>query len=193
MTNLRTAMRRVHMRLRTAAEWLELKFSRIRYVVRSLNFTVAGPGCVMGLGVRFTGSPDVSIGPRSALRRGVWLHGPGRIEIGSRTSINDYSTIVAMEHVSIGSDVMFAPYCYILDVDHVIADPSMPIRDQGYAVSPVIIEDDVWLGAGVVVTKGVTIGKGAVVAANSVVTKDVPPFAIVGGNPAKLIKMRGAA
>ena len=63
------------------------------------------------------------------------------------------------------------------------------IKSDGIAL-PVVIEKNVWLGAGVIVLKGVTIGEGAIVGAGSVVTKDIPPKAIFAGNPAKLIKLR---
>ena len=64
------------------------------------------------------------------------------------------------------------------------------MKNQGIHTSPIIIEDDVWVGYGAVITKGVTISKGAIIGANAVVTKDVPKYAIVGGVPAKIIKYR---
>ena len=72
----------------------------------------------------------------------------------------------------------------VMDTDfHAIGDHTQPGR-----ACPVVIEDDVWLAARVVVLKGVTIGRGAVVAAGAVVTKDVPPYTLVGGVPAKFIR-----
>ena len=69
-------------------------------------------------------------------------------------------------------------------------DINIPMKNQGIHTSPIIIEDDVWIGYGAVITKGVTIRKGAIIGANAVVTKDVPEYAIVGGVPAKIIKYR---
>jgi acetyltransferase-like isoleucine patch superfamily enzyme len=85
---------------------------------------------------------------------------------------------------------MVAAFCYVLDVDHEFADPDRPIPQQGLRVKPVIVGNDVWVGAGSFILRGVTIGDGAVVAANSVVTEDVPPYTIVAGSPARAIKKR---
>lgn len=75
--------------------------------------------------------------------------------------------------------------------DHEMSRRDIPMRLQGDSVSkPVVIGDDVWIGARSIILKGVHIGKGAVIAAGAVVTKDVPEYAIVGGVPAKVIKYR---
>lgn len=95
-----------------------------------------------------------------------------------------------MEKIEIGADVMIAPRVYILDVDHRFDDRARPISAQGYEIAPIRIQDGVWIGAGAVITKGVTIGEGAVIGANSVVTRDVAPYAIIGRVPAKLIRHR---
>lgn len=67
----------------------------------------------------------------------------------------------------------------------------LPIREQGVTREGIIIEDDCWLGSGVKVLDGVTIGKGCVIGANSVVTKDIPPYSVAVGAPARVIKKRG--
>lgn len=74
-------------------------------------------------------------------------------------------------------------------LNHSYEDCTIPIREQGVSTRPIRIEDECWIGANVVVTAGVTVGKHSVVAAGSVVTKDVPPFSVVGGNPARILKM----
>lgn len=66
----------------------------------------------------------------------------------------------------------------------------IPTKEQDYMDAPIVVEDDVWIGAGSIILSGVTIGKGAIIAAGAVVNKDVPPFAIVGGVPAKVLKYR---
>ncbi|PJK27986.1 acyltransferase [Minwuia thermotolerans] len=95
-----------------------------------------------------------------------------------------------MEKVEIGANVMLAPRVYLLDVDHRFERRDIPISKQGYLVRPVRIEDDVWIGTGAVITKGVTIGRGAIIGANSVVTRDVPAYAIAAGVPAMVVKGR---
>lgn len=75
--------------------------------------------------------------------------------------------------------------------NHRFDDLSRPMRLQGYAESaPVVIEDDVWLGARVIVLPGIRIGRGAVVGAGAIVTKDVPPYAVCVGNPARIVRYR---
>ena len=110
-------------------------------------------------------------------------------EIGDRSGIGAYSII--SNKTIIGNDVMMARECLINPGNHVIEDITKPMDQQGFEpIKPVIIEDDVWLGSRVIILPGVRIGTGAVVAAGAVVTKDVPPFAIVGGVPAKIIRYR---
>jgi len=108
----------------------------------------------------------------------------GVLEIGDQTYINSGASICAQESVKIGARCAIGNQALIMDTDfHSIDDHTQP----GVA-RPVVIEDDVWLSARVIVLKGVTIGRGAVVAAGAVVTKDVAPHTLVGGVPAKLIR-----
>ena len=85
---------------------------------------------------------------------------------------------------------MIAPGCIFVAFDHGFDRFDIPMNQQPFTEAPIIIEDDVWIGANCTITKGVRIQTGSIVAANSVVTKDVLPFSIVGGVPAKLIKSR---
>lgn len=115
-------------------------------------------------------------------------HPGSSILIGNNVGISG-STIKAASHVSIGNNVLIGSGCLISDSD------SHPLiledrYDHSKLISkPIIIEDDVFIGARAIILKGVTIGKGAVVGAGSVVSKDVPPFTVVAGNPAKVVKI----
>jgi maltose O-acetyltransferase len=110
------------------------------------------------------------------------------ISIGDNTQISERSRL---RNVSIGRDVLIAPEVYILHSGHAYESTIIPIINQGETFYPkTVIEDDVWIGARSIILPGRRVGRGAIVAAGSVVTKDVPEYAIVGGNPAKLIKMR---
>ncbi|OHB72562.1 MAG: hypothetical protein A2W23_03690 [Planctomycetes bacterium RBG_16_43_13] len=110
------------------------------------------------------------------------------VSIGEFTQINPFTVIYGGSGVSIGNNVMIAPHCMIAAGDHNYKQTERPMRFAGsISKGPVIIEDNVWIGANCTITSGVRIGKDAVVAANSVVTKDVNPYEIVGGVPAKLI------
>lgn len=91
----------------------------------------------------------------------------------------------------IGRDVMMGPNCYIHARNHKFELIDVPMRKQGYSeVKPCVIDDDVWIGRNVTIMVGRHISKGTIIAANSVVTKDFPPYSIIGGNPAKIIKTR---
>ena len=89
----------------------------------------------------------------------------------------------------IGDRVYTSPFTQIIAVNHVFEDPNQPFVEQGITAEGIIIEDDVWIGASAIVTDGVKIGKGAVIAAGAVVTGNVPPHTVVGGVPAKPIKV----
>lgn len=111
------------------------------------------------------------------------------IKIGNNSGIGIRANIG--ESVTIGNDVMMGPDCVIYTRNHRHDDLSIPMRLQGYEeVKPVFIGDDVWIGARVLIMPGVSVGNGAILSAGSVVTHDVPAYAIVGGVPAKVIKSR---
>lgn len=136
----------------------------------------------------------VNIGEDSIVRAGTMLlPSGGSIVIGSRSSLNQYVVINGYGGVLIGNDVMIAAFCSIFAANHCTDRTDIPIRQQEMVTKGgVVIEDDVWLGTHSVVLDGVRIGRGSVIAAGAVVIRDVAPFSIVGGVPAKVIDMREA-
>lgn len=112
------------------------------------------------------------------------------LKIGNNSSIGPYSYIGCSGYIEIGDNVMMSPRVSIYSENHNFSDVDLPMIEQGVTRSFVKIEDDCWIAANSVILAGVTIGRGSVIAAGSVVTKDVAPFSIVGGNPAKFIKSR---
>jgi acetyltransferase-like isoleucine patch superfamily enzyme len=124
------------------------------------------------------------------ISEGITFWFPWNIEIGRNTSINQNCIIDGTGGIYIGNDVRIAPYVILNSVDHEFTDKDTPIRLQAYVGGKITIEDDVWIGANVIVNKGVTIGKGSVIGAGSVVTKDIPPFSIAVGVPCKVIRNR---
>jgi len=114
----------------------------------------------------------------------------GFIKIGKNCSINPYTVLYGHGGLTIGNNVLIAGQCLIIPANHNFNNPDIPINRQGETRKGVVIEDNVWLGAGVKILDGVTIGYGAIVAAGAVVSKDVEPNTIVGGVPAKKIKDR---
>jgi len=93
--------------------------------------------------------------------------------------------------LSLGDKVMVGPNVVMDTSRHNDARTDVPMQDQGMAYAPIAIGDGVWIGANAVVTCGVTVGRGCIIGAGAVVTRDVPDFAVVGGVPARLIRMRG--
>ncbi|UJH67021.1 acyltransferase [Muricauda sp. SCSIO 65647] len=111
------------------------------------------------------------------------------IEIGNNSGIGVNSLLPP--NTIIGNDVMMAPDCIIYASNHNFSDLDRPMRVQGHTPPlQTIIDDDVWIGGRVIILPGKKIGKGVIIAAGSVVTKNLEPYGIYGGNPAKLIKSR---
>ena len=110
----------------------------------------------------------------------------GDVEIGDHTRIGIHCTVIGP--VSIGNNVNLAQGITVTALNHNFTDTSRRIDEQGISTKPVVIGDDVWIGANAVILPGVTIGRHVVVAAGAVVTNDVPNNCVVGGVPAKVIK-----
>lgn len=114
---------------------------------------------------------------------------PSSVEVGDNSGIGYNARINGK--VVIGNDVMMGAYVSIFARNHKFSDISIPMNRQGFEEEyPVIIGDDVWIGANVIILPGVKIGKGSVIGAGAVVTKDVEEYTVVGGNPAKVLKKR---
>lgn len=113
-------------------------------------------------------------------------NGVGNVLIGDNSLIGMGNVIIGP--VTIGNNVIFAQNIVASGLNHEYKDVTQPIVTQNVTTKPIVVEDDCWIAANVVITAGVTIGKHCVVAAGSVVTKDLPPFTIAAGNPAKVIK-----
>jgi acetyltransferase-like isoleucine patch superfamily enzyme len=152
----------------------------------------------------FAGDPNlITIGSGSVIRGQLvaFPHG-GKISIGSDCYLGDNSRIWSGESVLIGNRVFMSHDVNIHDTNSHSIDPHLryqhflAIMSTGHphennvdiVSQAVVIEDDVWIGFNSAILKGVTIGRGAIIAAGSIVTKDVPPFSIVAGNPAKIVK-----
>lgn len=161
-----------------------------------------GPGAVtLGANVRI--SPHaavvtqpgdrVAIGDGCKLARGAILatHG-GWIELGPECSVQPYAILYGHGGLRVGRHVRIAAHAVLIPANHVFDDVDRPIALQGETREGIVIEDDVWIGAHATVLDGCRVGRGAVVAAGAVVTKDVPPYTVVAGCPARAIRERGA-
>lgn len=128
------------------------------------------------------------------IKKGAFFGTGKGIRIGNNSDIGLNAYIAGINGggvLVIGDDVMMAPDVVILTQGHVHSNIQEPINSQGSYNTKVIIEDDVWIGIRAIILPGVWIGKGAIIGAGAVVTKDVLPYSIVGGIPAKVLKMRG--
>lgn len=130
-------------------------------------------------GVRFTGTAIIEPYCR--------LFGVPQITIGDHFYLNAFCHLLG--EIIIGDDVQIGPKTVIWARDHDFARHQL-IREQGHTAAPIYIGNDVWIGASAIILRGVRIGEGAVVGAGSVVTKDIPDYAIAVGNPARVIKYR---
>lgn len=130
-----------------------------------------------------------------------------RFELGNYSTIEDFSTInngvgdviignetrigignVLIGPVTIGNNVILAQNIVLSGLNHEYRDVNIPIHKQPVSTSPIVVENECWIGSNAVITAGVTIGKHSIVAAGSVVTKSIPPYSVAVGNPARVIK-----
>ena len=140
--------------------------------------------------VHSSGSVRMKLGEHCRLGRAIFLETcGGEITLGRNVRINTGCFLVSYSSLTIGDDCLIGEYVSIRDADHG-TESAAPMRIQPHVSAPIVIGSNVWIGRGAVILKGVTIGNGAIVAANSVVNRDVLPNAIVGGVPARLLKMR---
>ena len=151
-----------------------------------------GDDCVIGQNtiLKAVGSGQLTLGNRVEMAPNCVLNANGILTIQDGTFLNAACFIGCEESISIGKNVLLGPAVSVVDSDHAMDCCDQPIHAQGLVKSATTIDDDVWIGAHASILKGVAIGRGAVVAAGAVVNKDVPPFAIVGGVPARILKYR---
>jgi acetyltransferase-like isoleucine patch superfamily enzyme len=116
----------------------------------------------------------------------------GRVEIGAKTVMGQECTISAYRHVKIGEQCVIADRTMFIDFDHGVVETERPIRQQGIYMKDVTVGSNVWIGYGACILRGVSVGDNSIIGTNSVVTKDVPANAVVGGVPARVLRMREA-
>jgi len=157
-----------------------------------------GQGCFIDEGVTIYAHADGGegrLGERVHLYRGTIIEvgNRGSVVIGDDTHIQAYCNLKGfLRNLIIGRNIQIAPQCGFSPYEHNFEDCSQVIQAQGIrSAGDIVLEDDVWLGLGVRVLEGVRIGQGAVIGAGAVVTKDVPPYAVAVGVPARVIRMRG--
>ena len=168
--------------------------ARPRWYVRMLAplYQHRGRGSKIYWSVRMDTPPyrNFQLGRKSVIESYCCINNAvGDVTIGDHTRIGIHCTVIGP--VSIGNNVNLAQGITVTALNHNFEDVTRRIDEQGISTKPVVIGDDVWIGANAVILPGVTIGRHVVVAAGAVVTKDVPDNCIVGGVPAKVIKAIG--
>ena len=155
-------------------------------------FLNAGSGLDIETGVTFKGFSNIKVGSNfSVMSRSSLYARNAVIKIGDNFSMNTNSSLNADEGgIYIGDNVIIAHNVVVRAADHIHNSVSIPIQKQGHKFGEIYIEDGVWIGANAVITSNVKIGSHSIVAAGAVVTKDVMPFTVVGGVPAKVIRHR---
>ena len=141
----------------------------------------------------------LEVGKKGRLRFGrfVWIGDgtkirchEGEVVIGAKTVLGQECTISAYRHIEIGEQCVIADRAMFIDFDHGVVEVERPIRRQGIYMREVDVGSNVWIGYGACVLRGVRVGDNSIVGTNAVVTKDVPANAVVGGVPAKVLRMR---
>jgi acetyltransferase-like isoleucine patch superfamily enzyme len=173
-----------------------VRLIRARCCARCLAVRGASIGAKTQLapGLRVDRPWCVTIGTRCQLEQDVWLKivdNVASVRIGDYTFLGRGVEIDASSEVVIGNRVLIAPEAFITDHAHRI-EPGRDVGEQGCFSASVVIEDGVWLGVRSIVLPGVRIGQGAIVGAGAVVTRHVPPFAVVAGVPARVLRFRNS-
>ena len=179
------------------------KLVNYKYVIQSYRISSRLGSC--GKGTRFskveylTGHQHIHVGKNTIFLPYLFLTAWGehddsiKISIGDYCSIGAYCHISAYNKVSIGNHVLIGKWVSIVDNDHGETNKESlmipPLERKLVSKGPIVIGNHVWIGDKVTILSGVTIGNNSVIAANSVITKDVPPFSVVAGNPGKVIKV----
>lgn len=130
----------------------------------------------------------VHLGDGTALR----AH-EGTLRLGERCVLGQHDTVNCYLDIEIGARSLIADSVYVCDFDHRYADPDRPIKDQGIVKAPVRIGPDVWIGVKASVLRGVVVGAGSVVGAHALVNRDVPPYTVAAGVPARVVGTRPPA
>jgi acetyltransferase-like isoleucine patch superfamily enzyme len=173
-------------RLLVRLGWLKLRF---RGRLRTDGIAFVCPGVTFEIGR----SATVHLGRWSWIGHGSKIRShEGEVRIGAKSVLGQECTISSFQHVSIGRECIVADRVMLIDFDHGAVETERPIRDQGIYKRDVRVGHNVWIGYGACILRGATVGDNAIIGTSTVVTKDVPDNAVVGGAPSRVLRMRPA-
>lgn len=175
--------------MKRAKQWLWFVTEELSEI--SLRFILWLP-LTLGVRVRQAVLPRRlgGFGKNTVIQPGLKIASPKKLFIGSNCQFNESVYITAGGTVRIGDWVGIGPGAKIWSINHKFSDPDTPYMIQGWDLKEVVIEDDVWIGANAFVMPGVRIGKGAVISAGTVVLRSVPGYAVLAGNPGRVVGWR---
>jgi acetyltransferase-like isoleucine patch superfamily enzyme len=166
--------------------WLKLRYGK-RLQTEGMCFICPGVELEIGKHATLRMGRFSWVGHRSKIR----VH-EGEVSIGAKTVMGQECTISAYQKVEIGRECIIADRVMLIDFDHGVVEVERPIRLQGIYKRDVKVGSNVWIGYGACILRGVSVGHNSIVGTNAVVTKDVPENAVVGGVPARVLRMREA-
>lgn len=169
----------------------------VRHFYFSLRLKRIGETSHLHTGLEIIAPESIGIGENLIAFRNCSIQASdgGQVDIGDNVGLNSNVLIDAGQggKILIGNDCLIGPNCVLRAADHIFDDPGKRIRLQGHRSGTIELEDDVWLGSHVVVTRGVKVGRGSVIGAHSVITHDIPPYSIAVGVPARRVRGRNEA
>jgi len=166
---------------------------RIRYYIYKLFFKKVNGIFFIDTGVTIVGFKNIEIGKGANIMKNSYLYANdnGKLIIGDNFSMNSNTQLgSANGKIIIFDNCSIGPNCVLRASNHNFDNPKIPFNQQGHTYGEIILEDDVWVSSNCVITANTKIGKSSIIGAGSVVTKDVKPYSIMGGVPAKLIRKR---
>ncbi|MDJ0652845.1 MAG: acyltransferase [Xanthomonadales bacterium] len=183
--------------VRNLAAWMKRGLRRLVNSARVLRLRARGIHCPWSvqlesgvrttLGIYQSRKGSITIGPGCRLCRGVIIDAwGGSVVLGASVHLGPYTVLYGHGGITIGDDCLIGPQCTIVAANHTVPGRDQRIRSQPDRREPITIAEDCWLGSSSTVLAGVTIGRGSVVAAQAVVTRDVPDFALATGVPARI-------
>jgi carbonic anhydrase/acetyltransferase-like protein (isoleucine patch superfamily) len=138
-----------------------------------------------------SGGGGIVLGDGATINRYAMIQGSrGGVLIGNGSEINNYSILNGTGGIEIGENVLIGPHVQIISYQHEFSDVTTPIKRQPMVAKKIPIGDDVWIGAGAIVMAGIEIGDGSVIGAGSVVTRSCPPYSVLAGVPARIMRSR---